>query len=346
MYFSQYNGIVPIPNAAGQTADALKAALAAEGYGQVKKGVQSEARETYTTNVLATTVMFKKASIGAGVVSSTISDLFPLPGRVKIPKIAIACTGISATDGSITANIVVGTGAYETGAVAATNGAVWTGAPNHDGTVTVTVAGHAVVYTEVGGDTTPTILMGHVAAAVNADGTVGPLVTATNVAGHLILTWNEQGTAGNGQTLSVSTTDTFGGTFVRDAATFTGGAAATGIVLPQNDNSSQFGFCSNPAPAGAALFSQDIPFNTTVFPGLTTGAGGASAPLGLIPTYPDAVFSPANGPLTLRLTTAADVGSITNLVVTAYMEIQPLSATFPSQNQSPALNIPFPGVDM
>lgn len=343
MYFSKNNGIVAIPNAVGQTADALIAALASEGYGQVKKGVQSEARETYTTNVLACTRMFSLPTVGAGFVASTISDLFPIPGRVKIPKIAIACSAISTTDGSITANIVVGSGSYDTAAVQASGTYTLTGTPTNANTNTYTIGGHAVVSNQATANSLSQQATAD-ANAINADGTVGALVHATAVGAVITIKYNEYGTSGNGVT--TTGTSSGGDTVTANQASLTGGVAATGITVPQNDNSSSSGFCTNVAPAGSALFAQDIPFNTTVFPGLTTGSGGFSAPLGLIPTFPDAVFSQLNGPLTLRLNTPAGTGSITQLVVTAYMEIQPLSATFPSQNQSPPLGIPFPGIDL
>jgi hypothetical protein len=339
--------------------------------GQTKTGVDRSTRKAYTLHGLTHQRLFKLASVGAGVASTTVQDYYLCASRIKIPKIMVAVSALNAVDGSITFNIVVGTGSYETGAVAATDGAVWTGTPNHDGTVTVTVAGHAVVYTEVGGDTSPTALMAHVATAINADGTVGPLVTATSSVGHLILTWNEKGTSGNGQTLSVATTDSFGGTFVVDSATFSGGAAGTAIALGANDNSSTSGVCTNPAPAGVALFSQDVAFNATNFPftlnlattGITTGSGGVSGSqarnpqdgntytiAGLIPTYPDQVFE-AGSSLTLRVTTPAVVGSITNMLVSADVEIQPAAGapTFPTNRfpQAPGngLGVPFGAID-
>jgi hypothetical protein len=113
-------------------------------------------------------------------------------------------------------------------------------------------------------------------------------------------------------------------------------------LVPGNDNSSTSGFCTNTAPAGTQLFNVDVPFTVVVFPGATTGAGG-SAGLGLIPTYPDAVY--ASGTiLTLRLTTTASTGAITNLNITALLEVQPLSSTFPSEQTSPAPNVPFGGI--
>jgi phage tail sheath gpL-like len=78
-------------------------------------------------------------------------------------------------------------------------------------TVTVTVAGTGVLYTYVAGDTTATIAAGHIAAAINANGTVNLLVTATSSTNVITLTAL---TAGQLGMVSLSTTPTGGATAV------------------------------------------------------------------------------------------------------------------------------------
>lgn len=103
------------------------------------------------------------------------------------------------------------------------------------------------------------------------------------------------------------------------------------------------GLASNPAVAGNAMFAADVVFNTTNFPNLTTATGtGATYAQILVPSSPDAVW-PNSGVLTLRYTTAASA-TITNLIITAFMEPQPLSASFPASNFPPYAT-PEPGID-
>lgn len=327
-FFSPNKGIIP----------ANSPLLAGSMNYQVKKGV-SWPRETYVAG-LSPVRLFGKESIEAGQVSTTVQDLFVCPSRVKIPKLMIAFTAIETLDGSITGNVVVGTEAYQTGAVKATGTYTLTGVPTDGKTNTYTIGGHVVTSAQA----TANSLTDQAAAdviAINADGTVGALVHATSALGVITITANEAGVLGNAIT-TVGSSDG-GDTVTADQAHLAGGAAATGIVVPDNDNSDTNGFCDDLAANGDALFNQDIPFTVALFPGATTGSGGSSG-LGLIPTNPDAVF-PCGSVLTLRLNTPAGVGSITNLIVCAVMEIQPLAATFPNQTISPAPDVPFPGLD-
>lgn len=99
------------------------------------------------------------------------------------------------------------------------------------------------------------------------------------------------------------------------------------------------GIATNPATAGQAMFAADVAFNATNFPGnvsagvpaLTTGGMGGVYGQQFVPASPDAVW-PNQGVLTLRATTTASTGSITNLMIAAYMCSQPLNATFPASN--------------
>ena len=297
--------------------------------------------QIWTLNTQHWVPMRVPATIGAGVVSTTVQARLPTPTNYKVSKVGVAFGAIDALTGGNSFNLVVGTGTYETGATSATDSAVWTGTPNHDGTVTVTVAGHAVVYTEVSGDTTPTLVMAHTATAVNNDATVGLLVTATSSTGTLTVTWKDKGPVGNGQTLTVATTDSGSVTFVAASATFSGGANGTAITTGTNDNSYSgpptggLGFPTNFAVAGNALFASDVIFNTTNFPGATTSGGSGV----LIPTNYDVAY-PIGIPLTLRVTTDIGAGSIADLEVNLFVETLALRAT---ETPSPTDFLPVPG---
>jgi hypothetical protein len=104
------------------------------------------------------------------------------------------------------------------------------------------------------------------------------------------------------------------------------------------------GIASNPSVPGNAMFAADVVFNVTNFPNLTSATGtGANYAQILVPSNPDAIWS--NGAvLTLRVTTPAGAGTITNLIVSMYDEPQPLQATAPGQNY-PIAAFPVPGVD-
>lgn len=76
-------------------------------------------------------------------------------------------------------------------------------------TVTITIAGTAVLYTYVAGDTTTTIAAGHIAAAINGNSTVNQLVTATSATNVITLTAL---TAGQPGMVSLATSVTGGAT--------------------------------------------------------------------------------------------------------------------------------------
>lgn len=113
------------------------------------------------------------------------------------------------------------------------------------------------------------------------------------------------------------------------------------------------GFCTNPAVPGNTMFSADVVLSAANFPANSNGsvtipAIATATGLGdwaryLIPPNPDAVW-PQGAVLTLRVTTPASTGSISNFVIGAYIEPQPMSATYPSSQQAPAY-IPVGGVD-
>jgi len=105
------------------------------------------------------------------------------------------------------------------------------------------------------------------------------------------------------------------------------------------------GYPTNVATAGTTVFGADVTFNTTNIPNLTTSTGGY---VELIPGYTtgiggsyDAVY-PRSTPLTLRVTTPASTGSITNLKVTlAVIPVTPRQLWYiPGQTPADTLCIP------
>lgn len=324
MYFSVNNGLVP-------TTGPLIASVIP---GQTKSGV-SLARKTYQT-ALHTVRMYKISSVVASLAATGIQDLHQNPSRVKIPKIGIGFTGISLLDGSISANIVVGTGAYETTGTAASQTFTITGAPLDTFTNTYVINGVTI--------TTPQATANSVTQQAAADvilinaQSATTRVHAANTAGVITVT-AAPGVAGN--SITTTSTSSGGDTVTAGGATLAGGTSTTGITVAGNDNSSTSGICTNVAVVGNALFNVDIPFTTDTFPGATV-AGGGSSGLGLIPTFPDAVYA-CGSILTLRIITPVG-GTITNLVVSADMEIQPLEPQFPGASVRPAPSVPFGGV--
>jgi hypothetical protein len=88
------------------------------------------------------------------------------------------------------------------------------------------------------------------------------------------------------------------------------GSGVSGNTAPpdrQRNDGSPTAFAS----AGQLVFDQDVAFNTTNFPNLATGTGGFNE---FAPYNYDGCYLP--GLLTLRVTTNAATGSITNLIVT------------------------------
>jgi hypothetical protein len=291
-------------------------------------------------NALSLTEFANLASVGAGVAQTAIQARKTLPFTFKVRKVSVNLTALDSVGGANAFNVVVGSGTYETAGTAAHQTATLAGTPTATSaqTVTTTINGTAVVYTETTGDTTVTILAGHVVSAINANATVSKLVTASNVAGVITITANAPGTAGNAITLTTATNDS-GITYTRGAATLAGGVNASGITLAANDNSDTYGYPTNVAVANNALFGADVPFNSAntiaanayAYPGndgpnasligqgvpntgwnsLATATGGYGI---FVPTNYDAVY-PAGLPLTLRCVTGATVGSLTNLQV-------------------------------
>jgi hypothetical protein len=326
MYFSPKNGVV------GTQGPLIAGAIP----GQRKKGV-SLSQDSYNLNALSASKLFKVTATDSQV-STTIQDLFVTPSRLKIPKINAAFTAITTLDGSVRFNIVVGVGTYETGAATAATGTYTLSGVPTDGNNNIYTINGVVI-------TTPQATANSLTAQAAADtivinAAVGTASHATSALAVITITANVPGSAGNSIT-TVGTSD--GGDVVTaNQAHLTGGTDATGIITPGNDNSSTSGLCTNLAANGTALFNIDIPITTTTFPGATTATGG-SAGLGLIPTYPDAVF-PCGAILTLRIIQPV-AHTLTNFTVSADTEIQNLAATFPNMGITPAPSVAFGGVD-
>lgn len=330
------------------------------GLGRAKKGVDYN-RENYVLGTLGVTQLFSVASIGASVVSSTVQAYCPLPCRTKIPKIVVFFSAIAGIGGDHLFNIVLGTASYQTSEVSASQFATVGGTWATNDTATTVINGHSVVATITQGSPTLANVAADIAAAINADATSGPLVEAIAGATTVTVVWRVPGTGGNGITFTVSKSST-SGTYVANGATLSGGVQEGVPTIPGNDNSSVpnvtlpdstsqipvtisggAGICTNPAVAGNAMFTPDVPINTTNFPNLTaaTGTGPTYGQI-LVPNNPDAVW-PNSGILTLRVTTPA-AGSISNLIVYAVSEPGPLSATYPSipgaLTQIPGIPVP------
>lgn len=103
--------------------------------------------------------------------------------------------------------------------------------------------------------------------------------------------------------------------------------AYTNTSVAANDNSATYGYPTNTAVAGNAVFSGDVGFNATNAFSSTTGTGWialatTTGGYGIfVPTNYDAVY-PQGVPLSLRVSTTASTGTISNLSVTiAYVPV-------------------------
>jgi hypothetical protein len=88
-----------------------------QGLGRAKKGVDFT-RETYVLGTLSPDgFIFGIPTIGASVANTTVQGYYVLPTRTKIAKLSVFCSAISSVAGTISFNIVLGTGAYTQGNV-------------------------------------------------------------------------------------------------------------------------------------------------------------------------------------------------------------------------------------
>jgi hypothetical protein len=300
------------------------------------------------------------ASVGAGVVSSTIQNQKMFPTLYKIRKVAVSYTATDDVSGLNSFNLVVGTGAYQTAGVNASQTATAAGTWAQNDTATTVINGHSVVATVTQATPTVTNVAADIVAAINGASSVNTLVYATNAAGVVTIYAIAPGTAGNAITLTVSKSST-SGTYTAGGSTLAGGVAESGVLIAPNDNSfssgtqlptssttngagvavaaAGVGYPTNVAVANMAIFSADIPLEAgypagayqaatgqtlTYAPGwisvTTSGGYGIFVP----PNY-DTVY-PMLLPLTLRATTGTVGGSITNLTCEiGYEAVTPLA---------------------
>lgn len=99
------------------------------------------------------------------------------------------------------------------------------------------------------------------AAAIEANGTLGPLLVAVGSTTNVSLTWGAKGTAGNAITLAAGTSAT--GTATRSGATLTGGAE--GSVTTTVNGTAEVTDTTNLTDAAAAtLIASELNANTTI----------------------------------------------------------------------------------
>lgn len=121
----------------------------------------------------------------------------------------------------------------------AATGTVTCGNPHSGDVVKVTINGHEVDYTVVVGDTTATILAGHVASAINGDGTDSAIVTAANNASAVVtITAKSNGTVGC-YSLTAAITGSGGTTAVAGSPALTLGGGNT--IVPKQTFQWNFG---------------------------------------------------------------------------------------------------------
>jgi hypothetical protein len=96
-------------------------------------------------------------------------------------------------------------------------------------TLTTTIAGHAVVYTVLAGDTTDALIAQHVAAAINANTSVNTLVVATYSGAVVTVTAIADGVAGNSIAFAC-TKASAAGTYTASGANLAGGVNGSYII--------------------------------------------------------------------------------------------------------------------
>ena len=257
------------------------------------------------------------ASIAAAQASTTLQGLMVLPFSAKIVQVGVYYTAIGTAQVGHLWNIVAGTGAYQTGtsgvpAIATlTVGGTFTAGQ----TVTAIIAGIPISITPVSGDTNNTGVAQRLAALINntttliASGTyagfpLNKVVGASYSAGNINVQAISCGTAGNSITVSVITNALQ--TLTTGSATLVNGANSVGITTNPVDtmatNQGIYTFATN----GNAMFANDQSF--PIVPNQSYG-------LIVTPTVWDGVYK-AGTILTLRVTTPASTGSLSNLNVT------------------------------
>jgi hypothetical protein len=326
-----------------------------------KKDFTDHGYSQYSLGTLGVTPLFNVPTIGASVVGTTVQAYFVTPSRIKLSAIAIACSAVSTINGSVSFNIVVGSGAYESGATAAVGSYTLTGVPTTGDNNVYTINGDVVTVAQTTGNTLAVQATADAAAITAATALTG--VTAAAAGANINLTANTAGVASNFITTFGSSTG--GDTVTANQVQLSGGSnGGLTVGTVQNDNrtlpyynqaatSNQIqiagggsGITTNFALPGEALFATDVSINAINTPGILVATGG-SAVFGDVPTAlgqqvlaaSDAVFERGQI-LTLRVFTPSG-GSITNLIVSAVSEVRNLNE--PSTPQEVQLNDPLQG---
>jgi hypothetical protein len=271
------------------------------------------------------------AALGAGVASTTLQGIIILPFSAKVVQVSVFYTAIGTPLVGHLWNIAVGSGAYQTGTSGVPASGTYTvgGAFTAGQTVTANIAGIAVPITPVAGDTNNTGVATRLAALINANTNListGPfagfplnkVVGASSAAAVVTVQAIACGTAGNSITTTAITNSTQ--TLTAGAATLTAGANSTAITTNPVDtfatNLGQYTFAAN----GQAMFANDQSF--PVSPSLYG--------YNVVPTVWDGIYK-SGTPLTLRVTTPASTGSLTNLTVVLGLKTIDIVDTKPRQ---------------
>ena len=162
------------------------------------------------------------------------------------------------------------------------------------GAVTVTINGTAVgpVNTTNLSDTAAATA---VAAAIEADGTLGPLVAAVGSTTNVNLTWAAKGTAGNAITLAAGVSAT--GTATRSGATLSGGAQGS-VTITVNGTGETTDTTNLTDEAAATLCAAEVTANATI-----DNVASASA-TGAVVTVTALSYGSAGNGITLAATSA------------------------------------------
>lgn len=111
-----------------------------------------------------------------------------------------------------------------------------------------------------------------VAAAIEANGTLGPLLEAVGAAEDVEITWGAKGVAGDAVTLGVGVSAT--GTATRSGATLTGGADG-GVTITVNGTAEATNTTNLTDAAAATLCASELNANATINDFVTAEASGA-----------------------------------------------------------------------
>lgn len=214
----------------------------------------------------------------AGVDSDESADLAAQITASADPLIAGVVTAIQAGDDVDITAVAKGTAGNAitlavTGTGLSTSGATLAGGA--DGAVTLPING-----TSVGPvDTTnlsDTAAATAVAAAIEANGTLGPLLAAVGAADDVEITWGAKGVAGDAVTLGVGVSAT--GTATRSGATLTGGADG-GVTITVNGTAEATNTTDLTDAEAATLCASELNANATINAFVTAEASGADVNL-------------------------------------------------------------------